>query len=213
MFGFPLGNPQILLESPKVLPWKWVWSSRSVLIQNNFFKLSISQHLESFIHYFLHELLSRLVRGHWQQNVHLNWCCSFFYILYHFLTVFHRQEIFRLVEKTELVLLCWWVQSWTNHFSFNHGRRTQFPKGTLNHSTGCANYDLSPFHHFIFHQLSSNMKLSLALERSSAKMPFKLSLLIKSMVLSAVSQIWATVKDASPKNLTHCLLYGTEAGM
>ena len=27
-----------------------------------------------------------------------------------------------------------------------------------------------------------------------------------------ISQIWATVKDTSPKNLTHCLLYSTVGG-
>ena len=37
------------------------------------------QQLESFIYYFLHQLSSRLVRGHWQQNIHLNWCCSIFF--------------------------------------------------------------------------------------------------------------------------------------
>ena len=207
-----MGNLQILLKSPEILPWKWVWSSWSVLIQNNFFKISISQHLESFIHYFIHQLSSRLLRGHWQQNVHLNWCHSIFSFFTNFQLSVNRQKYFDW-SKTELVLLCWWFQSWTNHCSFNHGRRTQFPNGILNHSTGHANYDLSPFHHFIFHQLSSNMKLSLVLECSSVKMLFKLSLLIKSMVLSVVSQIWATVKDASQKKLTHCLPYGTEVGM
>ena len=144
-----MGNLQILLKSPEILPWKWVWSSWSVLIQNNFFKFSISQHLESFIHYFIHQLSSRLLRGHWQQNVHLNWCHSIFSFFTNFQLSVNRQKYFDW-SKTELVLLCWWFRSWTNHCSFNRGRRTQFPNGILNHSTRHANYDLSPFHHFIF---------------------------------------------------------------
>ena len=47
------------------------------------------------------------------------------------------------------------------------------------------------FYHFISHQLPSNVKLSLALECTSARMPFKFSLLIKSMVL------WSSVKSGS----------------
>ena len=89
-----MGNLQILLKSPEILPWKWVWSSWSVLIQNNFFKFSISQHLESFIHYFIHQLSSRLLRGHWQQNVHLNWCHSIFSFFTNFQLSVNRQKYF-----------------------------------------------------------------------------------------------------------------------
>ena len=107
-----MGNLQILLKSPEILPWKWVWSSWSVLIQNNFFKFSISQHLESFIHYFIHQLSSRLLRGHWQQNVHLNWCHSIFLILYQFSIVCQQTKIF---WPTIMDFWCWvdWCHAWS----------------------------------------------------------------------------------------------------
>ena len=91
-----------------------------------------------------------------------------------------KAKIFWLVEETGLAFLCFVFWSWTNHCSPWSQKGKEFPNWALDHFTRHAFYVLLPFHPL---SAGKQCKLSLTLECTSARMLFKLSHLIKLMVL------------------------------